>query len=304
MTNSTITPVNRTTSSIKEQRQHALSTAKAKAKSDLKKILAKHGHDLKSAKKNEKLWKKVKAFYQKRKKKYFQDLVQNRQNNRSNVKKQISDVSSNIKLPLQRKTLNKSISIESTSNTQESSKKTISLDVPWLSQGLPNEYFEHSWTECFKAAKTIAMLGGANILGSDKRIQVATGEDEKGKVTVDPKVAKEGIKYIETELGSGRPVMVGVSHKDGYHENVDKITDHFVVITGQGVDENGKVYYKFHDPAAGNIGEGGDNNPKNRFYADKDGKLTKEGLEETGKVKKRRFQVSMIRINKESELAK
>ena len=90
MTNSTVTPVNRTGSSIREQRQQALNTAKEKAKNDLKKILAKHGYDFKSARKKEKLWKKVKAEYKKRKKEYFQEIVSSRQNNLSNVKDQIS----------------------------------------------------------------------------------------------------------------------------------------------------------------------------------------------------------------------
>ena len=88
----TITPVKRTNSTIKEQRREALNTAKERAKDDLRKILAKHGHDFKSARKNEKLWKKVKAAYQKRKKEYFQEIISNRRNNRSNVKKQISQV--------------------------------------------------------------------------------------------------------------------------------------------------------------------------------------------------------------------
>ena len=88
----TITPVKRTDSSVKEHRQQALNTAKERAKNDLRKILAKHGHDFKSARKNEKLWKKVRAAYQKRKKEYFQEIVSNRQNNRNQVRNQISQV--------------------------------------------------------------------------------------------------------------------------------------------------------------------------------------------------------------------
>ncbi len=88
----TITPVKRTDSSVKEQRRQALNTAKQKAKNDLKRILAKDGHDFESARNNKKLWKKVKAEFQKRKKQYFQEIVQNRQNNRSNVSNQISTV--------------------------------------------------------------------------------------------------------------------------------------------------------------------------------------------------------------------
>ena len=298
-----IAPAKRSDSSVKEQRREALNTAKEKAKDDLRKILAKRGHDFKSARENKKLWRKVKTEYQKRKKEYFQEIVSNRKNNQSNVEKQISNVSSNMKFPLQGITLDKFTSSKASSNNQKSSGKTISLKVPWLSQGMPNDYFAHSWTACFEASKTIAMLGGATILGPEKRIQIATNEGDKGEITeIDSDAAKKGITYIESELQSGRPIMVGVSHKDKYDGNVDDITDHFVVITGQDKDENGKTYYKFHDPAAGNISDGGDSNPKNRFYVNEKGILTKEGLEETGKVKFRKFQVSMIRKSKESEL--
>ena len=86
----TITPVKRNDSSVKEQRQQALNTAKERAKDDLRKILAERGLDFKSARKNEKLWKKVNASYKKRAKKYFQEITSSRQNNRSNVKNQIS----------------------------------------------------------------------------------------------------------------------------------------------------------------------------------------------------------------------
>ncbi|MCK5690422.1 hypothetical protein KAI87_14180, partial [Myxococcota bacterium] len=57
-----------------------------------------------------------------------------------------------------------------------------------------------------------------------------------------------GIAYIDKMLEDMRPVLVGVSHSDKDY-NYDKKTDHFVVITGRGNDEEGRLFYTYDDPA-------------------------------------------------------
>lgn len=178
---------------------------------------------------------------------------------------------------------------------------SVLLDVPFFSQFKEGNGFTPGKTACFKAAVAMAKQGGASVLGPDQRIQVGLSEDSKGKLTVDPQKAKEGRSYIDAELAAGRPVVVGVSHKDSDY-NADRLTDHFVTIVGKGVDESGRAYYTFHDPGTNhdNIGNG-TANPNNRFYVDPDtGNLYRPGSAEESATVKRHFDVAMVRRNAES----
>ncbi len=77
--------------------------------------------------------------------------------------------------------------------------------------------------------------------------------------------------------------------------NVDAITDHFVVVTGRGVDAAAPA---FNDPATRNASRGADTNANNRFYVDeRTGNLYRPGNVASGLVVDRRFDVSMIRPN-------
>lgn len=301
-----ITPVKRTDSSIKEQRQEALNTAKEKAKNDLKKISAKHDYDFQSARKNEKPWKQAQTEYNQPNNQYIPKMRETRQKNRDQVRSQISNATTNIGFPVKNLKLDKSDRTEAFPSDNKSSVKTVSLKVPFFSQAIENKYFNASWSACFDASVAMAKQSGATVLGPNDRIQVATSEDNRGKLTVNSTRATEGRNYIGTELESGRPVVVGVSHRDseiekGKKYNVDKITDHFVVITGQGIDSEGRTYYKFIDPGTKHESTGSDTNIKNRFYVDEEtGKLYKPGTDATGYGYERRYEVSMVRRNKES----
>lgn len=75
-------------------------------------------------------------------------------------------------------------------------------------------------------------------------------EKEQNKyLDYDEKILQESLKYIDTELGKGYPITIGVDHtyqhKGGF--NNDLSTDHFVVIVGRKYDEKGKLYYLFYD---------------------------------------------------------
>lgn len=180
-------------------------------------------------------------------------------------------------------------------------KGNVSLDVPFYSQFQAGNGFTPGNTACFSAAVAMAKAAGATVLGSDQRIQVGLSEDSKGCLSVDPKAAAEGRGYIDSELAAGRPVVVGVSHKDDSF-NVDGLTDHFVTITGTGVDANGKTYYTFNDPGTSHTDLGdGALNPNNRFYVDeKSGNLYRPGTAAEGYTVDRRFEVAMVRKNAES----
>ncbi|NVJ09400.1 LysM peptidoglycan-binding domain-containing protein [Myxococcus sp. AM001] len=177
-------------------------------------------------------------------------------------------------------------------------RPAVQTATPWVSQYNAARVERAGDKACFRAAVVMAAGAGATVTGPNDRIQVATGDDPNGGVTVDAAAARRGREYIDGQLDAGKPVVVGVDHRSGRNsDNVDGITDHFVVITGRGTDEQGRTYYTFHDPATNHEQRGADSNPNNRFYVDQDtGNLYREGPT-TGNVVQRHFEVSMVRPN-------
>jgi hypothetical protein len=175
---------------------------------------------------------------------------------------------------------------------------TAQAQAPWYSQFDPNHVVDAGDTACFRAVTAMASDAGVTVLGSNRIIQVGTDENGEGRLTVDPAQAQAGREYIDGQLDAGRPVAVGVSHKDAAY-NVDALTDHFVLITGRGVDEQGRTFYSFHDPATQNPNVGMDTNPNNRFYIDDStGMMYRPGPHQ-GFVVERGYDVSMVRLNAE-----
>jgi hypothetical protein len=157
--------------------------------------------------------------------------------------------------------------------------------------------------DCKATASKMARSAGANPSAAGVGIEMALSSDAKGHIKVDPEMLKEGRNYIEDQLLSGKPVVVGVSHSEQGKEekNFDKITDHFVLITGRGEDEKGRVFYTFKDPATKNQAIGDDTNANNRFFVDDSGKLVRPGNEgqtdKDGKivdVVARNYEVSLV----------
>jgi hypothetical protein len=138
--------------------------------------------------------------------------------------------------------------------------------------------FENGNEACFKAAahqcsKFNEKEHGKNAPtlndNANQAIQVAYAEDKNGRVQVDKDQMKLGHAYIDNALDHNYPVNVGVSDDNNFHDNYDKITDHFITIFARGYDDKGRLYYDFKDP--GNGGKEG------RLYVDKDtGKFFKE----------------------------
>lgn len=174
----------------------------------------------------------------------------------------------------------------------------VALQVPFYSQLVGGNGFTPGNTACFKASKAMAAQLGADVLGPDQRIQVAAGENTDGSVIPDASRAAAGRSYIDEQLDSGRPVVVGVSHKGAYNGNVDGITDHFVVVTGRGTDADGSTYYTFNDPATSHASKGADTNVANRFHLSDNGVLVSAGATARGAVVDRHIEVSMVRRNR------
>ncbi len=135
----------------------------------------------------------------------------------------------------------------------------------------------------FKAADRPKLAGG------DEAIQVAYAEDADGRVAVDPNQAKVARAYIDEQLDKGRPLLVGVSYADDSY-NADKMTDHFVTISGRGYDADGRLYYTYKDPGAGAAYQDG------RFYVDQaTGKLFKQGDQKGNYVQHSDYELTQVR---------
>jgi hypothetical protein len=76
---------------------------------------------------------------------------------------------------------------------------------------------------------------------------------------------REAISYLIDALGKKIPVLIGVDNRLGTPspKNLDKSTDHFVVIVGMGTDAVGK-YFQFVDSSTNNISTGA--SYSNRLY--------------------------------------
>lgn len=136
--------------------------------------------------------------------------------------------------------------LPSVENGPAKSSKIVKVECCWISQfdpAVPGYGEKACYRACGEMMKRAGVTIGAN---TNDRIQVAIGEKRDGSVIIDPNKLKEATSYIDQELKAGRPVTVGISHKDTTY-NQDKITDHFVVIFAKGIDRNGP-YYSYHDP--------------------------------------------------------
>jgi peptidoglycan hydrolase-like protein with peptidoglycan-binding domain len=169
--------------------------------------------------------------------------------------------------------------------------RNINLHSQWYSQFDPAHVEGAGNSACYRAVRAMGRASGINVPpGTGDRIQVATGEDSLGRVQTTPDRTRAARSYIDQQLEAGRPVAVGVSHKQADY-NADGITDHFVMITGRGTDAQGRQFYTYNDPATRNA-EAGQNN---RFYVDpQSGNLVHEGSLASGYVRDRHTELSMV----------
>jgi hypothetical protein len=191
--------------------------------------------------------------------------------------------------------------IDDDAQKPKSAKPEVSIPVEHLSQ--PTQ------TACFKTAKAMVentVPKPPALKDSDHAIQIATREDQNGRVEADPAKAKQGREYIDSQLDKKRPVLVGVSYANhGANPNRDGITDHFVVIDGRHTDANGRTYYSFQDPGVNQpqvlqrAREQGLTKGEQlfRLYPDKQGKLFKESPGRQGQYAfTHDYEVTQVRV--------
>ena len=128
---------------------------------------------------------------------------------------------------------------------------------------------------------------------------MAKTENGRGELSGYTADFKAGLRYIDACLDRRRPVVIGVSHSesDG-NARLDGITDHFVLITGRGRDQDGRVFYTFNDPANGSSSA--------RFYVDaRSGLLFKPANERIGErwVAGRAYQATHVRLYRDLDFS-
>jgi len=176
---------------------------------------------------------------------------------------------------------------QSSSNTV--SKKDINLSnvVPFVSQQtLPNPD-----EACCRASQKILKDYGIESAGS-KSNRIIVGQNNIDNTGIEPtKEAKTGIDYINQQLESGNPVMVGVNHNLKKGQKDGQSADHFVVIVGRSYDEEKKQFY-FNFYEVGTSDESKGKSGANRLYVNDNTTIT--GTNYAGK---RQFTVTDVRIN-------
>ncbi len=178
--------------------------------------------------------------------------------------------------------------------------------MPWYSQFDDHGTVKGGNTSCnpmvkemMRNAKTPATPGGK---GATDNINIANTKDTRGRIEPNVTKAQEGLGYINSELESGRPVMVGVTWKTPHPGFNGGNADHYVVITGRSVSTDGTEYYTFHDPGAKSAAMGSDSRPENRFVVDKDTRMLFRPLkDEPLWSTDARYEVSQVRKNQEAQ---
>ena len=106
----------------------------------------------------------------------------------------------------------------------------------------------------------------------------------------------KAIQYIHDALEQGIPVLAGVDNSPGHPGNHDETTNHFIVIVGQGNDED-RNYFIFYDNATACRKDGTSKN--NRLYYDsKDGKITGKSQNGYAEDRSRDYTITHIRETK------
>ena len=170
--------------------------------------------------------------------------------------------------------------------TPESSAPSNTSTNEVIADGLDG-WIQQQPRQCFQACKTIAGYEsneGQNIPG--KNLPTLTTSDNGNTTQVSPN-AQEAFDAIDSYINSGQRIIVGIENAPGYNNN-DKITDHYVVIVGSGM-QDGQKYYRFFDP--GRSSEDLGTSKENKLYMQSGGSLS--GYKAGGSTK---FTVSQVRL--------
>jgi hypothetical protein len=105
---------------------------------------------------------------------------------------------------------------------------------------------------------------------------------------------KDAVAYLQYALANKIPVIVGVSNAPG-GPNLDKSTNHWVVIVGSGTDSNGK-YFRFYDGGATNQVVRATSVGNKLYYNPTTGEF--KGISDTNYGAVASYQMTMVRKSK------
>lgn len=126
----------------------------------------------------------------------------------------------------------------------------------------PEFWVHQAPNECYQACLAIMRKYGIAVHDSTKRMLLA---DQHGKVLEAHAEGKEATAYIRSELAAKRPIIVGVDDTLRTNtKNHHRATEHFIVIVSDGVDDEGRYYFRYFDVGSGDRSRG--TSLDNRLY--------------------------------------
>ncbi|OWP82685.1 hypothetical protein BWK59_14530, partial [Flavobacterium davisii] len=147
---------------------------------------------------------------------------------------------------------------------------------------------------CWKTAQQILTKSGLGSLSGypANAIQLAKEIENHTKLSLLSEGLKKGIQYIDSQLESKHPVLIGVNHDLNYRgeKNIDHTSDHFVVVVGRSCDTKG-AYYIFYEVGTSHRNLG--TSDENKLYI-----LTDKIEGKTAYNSSKTYQVAQVRLNK------
>ena len=145
--------------------------------------------------------------------------------------------------------------------------------------------------QCADYAREQLRVVGVLVGGGSEPTNMYVYSEKKGANKV---VLDKAIKYIKSELESGRPVFIGVD--DALNQKINEgTTDHFLVIVGMGNDKNGN-YFQVYDNASGDVQDG--TNSSNKLYHDEKKNIVKGRTNTSYSQRVNPYKLSQVRKNK------
>ena len=145
--------------------------------------------------------------------------------------------------------------------------------------------------QCADYAREQLRVVGVLVGGGSDPTNMYVYSEKKGANKV---VLDKAIKYIKSELKSGRPVFIGVD--DAPNQKINEgTTDHFLVIVGMGNDKNGN-YFQVYDNASGDVQDG--TNSSNKLYHDEKKNIVEGKTNTSYSQGVNPYKLSQVRKNK------
>ena len=160
---------------------------------------------------------------------------------------------------------------------------------------LGHKDYYNCWDACAKMLKKFNITNP----GSPNEVYQLLWEQNKNLIHYEDVLGGVAANYsrtlacIDRHLTSGRPIMIGVNHTLSQTIN-EGATDHFMLITGKGYDEERQqYYYTYTDPGRSDV-VNGCNMENNKLYYNQD---TNEFFDPEAGWENKRFDVTQVRPN-------